>query len=215
MPPRRLLGLIAVAIPAFVAVAILLPHSPSGLRELLLSLGPAAPAIAIAAWIVLTPALFPGTVMAAAGGLAFGALGGAALAFGGAVAGGLAAFALARTGARGPVQRLVGRSPRLASVHALLERRGFAAILAARLMPGVPAVGLHYAAGVSPVRTRAFAAAIAIGALLRTVPYALLGQGLASGSIATLIVAAASIVLGALAAAVLVRQIRRPAVPTA
>ena len=215
MPPRRLIGLIAVAIPAFVAAAILLPHSPSGLRELLLSVGPAAPAIAIAAWIVLTPALFPGTVMAAAGGLAFGTLGGAALAFGGAVAGGLAAFALARTGARGPVQRLVARKPRLARIHALLERRGFAAILAARLMPGVPATGLHYAAGVSPVRARAFAAAIAIGALLRTVPYALLGQGLASGSIATLLVAAASIAIGALAAAVLVRQVRRPAAATA
>jgi uncharacterized membrane protein YdjX (TVP38/TMEM64 family) len=105
----------------------------------------------------------------------------------------------------------VARKPRLARLHALLERRGFAAILAARLMPGVPAAGLHYAAGVSPVRARAFAAAIAIGALLRTVPYAVLGQGLGSGSIATVLVAAGSIVLGALAAAVLVRQIRRPA----
>jgi uncharacterized membrane protein YdjX (TVP38/TMEM64 family) len=215
LPPRRLIGLVVIAILAFVAAAILLPHSPSGLRELLLSVGPAAPAIALAAWIVLTPALFPGTVMAAAGGLAFGALGGAALAFAGAVAGGLAAFGLARTGARGPVQRLAARKPRLARIHALLERRGFAAILAARLTPGVPAVGLHYAAGASPVRARAFAAAIAIGALLRTVPYAVLGQGLASGSVPTLLVAAASIVLGALAAAVLVRHIRRQPVATA
>jgi uncharacterized membrane protein YdjX (TVP38/TMEM64 family) len=215
MPSRRLVGLIAVAIPAFVAAVVLLPHSPSGLRELLLSVGPAAPAIAIAAWIVLTPALFPGTVMAAAGGLAFGMLGGAALAFGGAVAGGLAAFALARTAARGPVQRLVVRKPRLARIHALIERRGFAAILAARLTPGVPATALHYAAGASPVRARAFAGAIAIGALLRTVPYALLGQGLGSGSLAALLVAAASIALSAVVAAVLVRQIRRPAAPAA
>ena len=211
VPPRRLVGLIAVAISAFVAAIVLLPHSPSGLRELMLSAGPAAPAIAIAAWIVLTPALFPGTVMAAAGGLAFGMLGGAALAFGGAIAGGLTAFALARAGARGPVRQLASRMPRLARVHALLERRGFAAILAARLTPGVPATALHYAAGASPVRARAFAAAIAVGALLRTVPYALLGQGLGSGSITTLLVAAASIALGTLAAAMLVRQIRRTA----
>jgi uncharacterized membrane protein YdjX (TVP38/TMEM64 family) len=215
MPPPRLIGFIVFAILAFVAAVIVLPHSPSGLRELLLSVGPAAPAIAIAAWIVLTPALFPGTVLAAACGLAFGMLGGAALAFGGAVAGGLAAFALARAGARGPVQRLVTRMPRLARVHALLERRGFTAILAARLMPGIPAAGLHYAAGVSPVRAWAFAAAIAIGAILRTVPYAVLGQGLGSGSIATVLVAATSIALGGLAAAVLVRQIRRPAVTAA
>lgn len=215
MPPRRLISLIALAASAFVAALILLPHSPSGLRELITSVGPAAPVIALAAWIVLTPALFPGTVLAAASGLAFGMVGGAALAFGGAVAGGLAAFALARTGAGGLVRRMVAGKPRLARVHALLERRGFAATLAARLMPGVPATGLYYVAGASPVRPRAFVGAIAIGALLRTVPYALLGQGLGSGSIAMLAIAAASIVLGALASAVLVRQIRRSTVATA
>lgn len=212
---RRLIGLVAIAILGFGAAAVVLPHSPSGLRELLLSAGPAAPAIALAAWLVLTPAMFPGTVLAAAGGLAFGALGGAALAFGGAVAGGVAAFVLARTGARGPVEGFVQRKPRLARVHTLLERRGFAAILAARLMPGVPAAGLHYAAGVSPVDVRAFAGAIAIGALVRTVPYALLGEGLGSGSILTVLVAAGSIALGGLTATVLVRQIRRSAVAAA
>jgi uncharacterized membrane protein YdjX (TVP38/TMEM64 family) len=207
----RVGGLAAAVIPAFVAAAVLLPHSPEGLRELVLSLGPAAPLIALAAWIVLTPALFPGTVLAAAGGLAFGALGGSALALGGAVAGGLTAFALARTAASGPVKRFVRGKPRLAGAYELLERRGFAAVLAARLMPGVPATGLHYAAGVSPVRARGFVAAMAVGALLRTVPYALLGQGLGSGSITTMLVAAGSIATGALAASVLVRQLRQPA----
>jgi uncharacterized membrane protein YdjX (TVP38/TMEM64 family) len=209
--PRRLIGLGAVAVSGLLAAAVLLPHSPTGMRDLLLSIGPAAPAIILAGWIVLTPALFPGTVLATAGGLAFGGLAGASLAFAGAVAGGVMAFILARTAARAPVVRLVAVRPRLARVHALLERRGFAAILAARLMPGVPAGGLHYAAGVSPVRLRTFAAAIAIGALLRTVPYALLGEGLGSGSIVTLLVAAGSIALGGVAATVLVWQIRRPA----
>ena len=76
-------------------------------------------------------------------------------------------------------------------------------------MPGVPATALHYAAGVSPVRTRAFAGAIAIGALLRTVPYAILGQGLSSGSIMTLLIAAGSVTLGGVSAGMLMRQIRR------
>ena len=211
MPSRRLLGLIAVAIPALAVAAIVLPHTPSGVRELLLSIGPAAPAVAFAAWILLTPTLFPGTVLAAAGGLAFGILGGAALAFAGAICGGLAAFALARTSARAPVERLVARNVKLARVHALIERRGFTAVLAARLMPGIPAAGLHYAAGVAPVRTGAFAAAIAVGAVLRTVPYALLGQGLASGSLAAMLVAAVSIAVGAVTAGALVRSIRRSA----
>jgi uncharacterized membrane protein YdjX (TVP38/TMEM64 family) len=178
------------------------------LRELVVALGPAAPAVALGAWIVLTPALFPGSVLAAAGGLAFGVLGGSALAFAGALAGGLAAFALARTAARGPAERLIARNGKLASIDSLLARRGFAAILASRLMPGVPATALHYAAGVSQVRPRAFAAAIAVGALLRTVPYALLGTGLGSGSSLTLLVAGGTIALGAVAAVGLARHVR-------
>jgi len=209
MPWRRAAGLVVVAVAASAIAAFLLPHSPSGLRGLLLEAGPFAPRIALAAWIVLTPAMFPGNVLAAACGLAFGAFTGSLLATGGAVAGGLIAFFLARTAARRPVKRFVQRKPRLARSHALLERRGFAAILAARLMPGVPATGLHYAAGVSPVRTRAFAAAMAIGALLRTVPYAILGQGLSSASIATILIAVGSVALGAVSAGILVRLIRR------
>ena len=210
MRSRAPIQFAALVIPTFVAAALFLPHSPDALRELVLSVGPAAPLIAVAAWIVLTPVLFPGTVLAAACGLAFGAAGGAALAWVGALGGGMAAFALSRTVARSSLEPLLRRTERLAKVRALLARRGFAAVLAARLMPGVPAGGLHYVAGVSPVSARAFAAAMAIGALLRTVPYAVLGQGLGSGSLATILLATGSIVLGGLAAAVLVRHLRQP-----
>jgi uncharacterized membrane protein YdjX (TVP38/TMEM64 family) len=206
MPIGRLAALVPVLL-AVIAAAVLLPHSPSELRDLVLAAGVVAPAIVRAVWVVLTPALFPGTLLAAAGGLAFGAVGGTALACGGAVLGGLAAFALARTVGRGPALRLTERSPRLARLESLLERRGFAAILAARLMPGVPASGLHYAAGLSPVRYRAFTAAIAIGALLRTTPYALLGHGLASGSPATIALAAASVAIGAAGALLIVHRL--------
>jgi uncharacterized membrane protein YdjX (TVP38/TMEM64 family) len=211
MPLRRLAALAVLALAAAVTAAVLLPHSPAGLRELVVSVGPAAPVAALAAWILLTPALFPGTVLAAAGGLAFGAVGGAALAFGGALAGGLAAFALARTASSGAADRLVARSTRLARIDALLERRGFAAILAARLTPGVPATALHYVAGASRVRTGAFIAAMAVAAPLRTVPYAVLGTGLAAGSILTLVIAAGSIALGAVASGLLVRHVLRAA----
>ena len=181
--PFRLLGALGLVLLAVVTATVLLPHSPAELRDLVVGAGVVAPVAALVAWVLLTPALFPGTVLAAAGGLAFGALGGAALALGGAVLGGLAAFTLARTAAGGVAQRLVRRSPKLERVNEHLERRGFTAILAARLMPGVPATALHYAAGASPVRYGAFTAAIAIGALdSRTAPYAVLGQGLASGS---------------------------------
>jgi uncharacterized membrane protein YdjX (TVP38/TMEM64 family) len=206
MPLRRLAALVPLLL-AVIAAGLLLPHSPSELRGLVLGAGVAAPAIVLAAWVVLTPALFPGTLLAAAGGLAFGAVGGTALACGGAVLGGLAAFTLARTVGRVHAVHLAQRSPRLTRLQSLLERRGFAAILAARLMPGVPACGLYYAAGLSPVRYGAFTAAIAIGALVRTTPYALLGDGLASGAPASLGLAAASIVVGAAGALFAARRL--------
>jgi uncharacterized membrane protein YdjX (TVP38/TMEM64 family) len=209
MPWRRLAALGPVLLAA-IAAGFLLPHSPSQLRDLVLAAGVAAPAIVLAGWLVLTPALFPGTLLAAAGGMAFGAVGGTALALGGAVLGGLAAFTLARTVGRGPATRLAQRSPRLARLQALLERSGFAAILAARLMPGVPASGLYYAAGVSPVRYRAFTGAITIGALLRTTPYALLGDGLGSGSVSGIAVAAASAAIGGGAALFILRRLGTP-----
>jgi uncharacterized membrane protein YdjX (TVP38/TMEM64 family) len=212
--PLRRLAAVAPVLLAIIAAAVSLPHSPSGLRDLVLAAGVAAPLAALAAWVVLTPALFPGPVLAAAGGLAFGAVGGTALAWGGAVLGGLAAFVLARTAARGPTRRLVERSATLARVHALLERREFVAILAARLMPGLPASGLYYAAGASPVRLRAFTAAIAIGALLRTTPYALLGRGLASGSTVMIIFAATSVAIGSAGALLLFRQLLSSAPPS-
>ena len=207
MPKRHLAALAPIVVVA-IGAAVVLPHSPAQLRNVVLAAGVAAPLVLLAAWVVLTPVLFPGPVLAAAGGLAFGAAGGTALAWGGAVLGGLAAFSVARTVARGAVEPRVRRSPRLQRVNALLERRGLAAVLAARLMPGVPASGLHYAAGVSSVRRSAFTAAIAIGALLRTTPYALLGDGLATGSAVPLIAAAASVVIGAGGATLLLRQAR-------
>jgi uncharacterized membrane protein YdjX (TVP38/TMEM64 family) len=210
MRSPRLLFLIGMVVLAFLVAVLLLPHSPAELRTLLAGAGLAAPAIALGAWTLLTPAMVSGTLLAAAGGLAFGAPGGALIALAGAVLGGLAAFSLARWVGRGPVEEHLLRSQKLARLHALFEQRGFVALLAARMMPGVPATGLHYVAGVSPVRMSSFAAAMAIGAALKTTPYALLGQGLGAGSEATILIAVGSIALGALAAALLVRRLRTP-----
>ncbi|MFL5849432.1 MAG: VTT domain-containing protein [Solirubrobacteraceae bacterium] len=115
----------------------------------------AAPAIALRAWILLTPAMFSGTV--------------------------LAAYALAPTAGRTRLEATVIRRTKLRKVHALLERRGFLAMLAARLMPGVPATGLPYVAGVAPVGVPALAA---------------------------ILIAGTSIAVGAVTAAVLVRRLR-------
>jgi uncharacterized membrane protein YdjX (TVP38/TMEM64 family) len=213
MRSRRLPGLIVVIALAFAAGALFLPHSPAELRSVVLGLGLAAPIVALAAWTLLTPAMFSGTLLAAASGLAFGAAGGVAIAVGGAVLGGLAAFTLARSVGRAPLEARMLRSGRLAKLHSVVEQKGFIALLAARLMPGMPVTGLHYVAGVSPVSARSFAAAIAVGALLKTAPYALLGQGLVSGSSLAVFAAVGSVVLGGLTAGLLARSLRIPGTP--
>jgi hypothetical protein len=56
---------------------------------------------------------------------------------------------------------------------------------------------------------------MALGALVRTAPYAVLGQGIDRlGSLATILIAGASIALGAVTAAVLVRRLRTPVAAT-
>ncbi|MFL5886876.1 MAG: TVP38/TMEM64 family protein [Thermoleophilaceae bacterium] len=214
MPPlRRLLALALLVAGAFAAAVLLLPHDANGLRALAATAGAAAPLIALGAWLVLTPALFPGTVLAAAGGLAFGSGAGVAVGWAGALIGALAAFGIARGVGRRPAEQLL--AGRLERIRGLLERRGFTAVLLARLTPGVPATALNYAAGVSRVRVRHFAGAMAIGAAIRTAPYALLGAGMGAGSVAGVGIAVASIAVGGVAAALLALGLRRRPRPAA
>jgi hypothetical protein len=105
----------------------------------------------------------------------------------------------------------VATANKLARVWRGLQRED---IFPVSLLPGVPATGLHYVAGVSPVGLGAFVAAMALGAILRTAPYAVLGQGIGSGSLATILIAGASIAVGGLTAAVLVRRLRTPLATT-
>ena len=88
-----------------------------------------------------------------------------------------------------------------------LERRGFLAMLAARLRLGSPATGLHYVAGVAPVGVPAFAAA------WRSAPWCGRPHMPCSardrlGSLATILIAGSSIAVGAVTAAVRVRRLR-------
>ncbi len=173
---RRLILFGCVVAAGALAVALGAPHSPAALSAAASHAGPLAPAAYVLAWTVLTVALFPGTVLAGAGGLLFGAAGGTALSIAGGTLGGLAAFLLARRGARGSVEALGGQ--RVANLSERLERRGLLAVLVARAAPGVPATLLHYAAGVSRVRPWHFAVGIALGSAPRMFAYAALGGSL-------------------------------------
>jgi len=210
MPRRRLLALALVVGALFAAAAVGVPHSPDGLHALIEPLGLAAPLGFALLWALLTPALFPGTVLAAASGLLFGTVEGTAVSMLGGTAGSVLAFALARRFGAGAAEELSG--PRLERLQTRIERRGFLAVLGARLAPGVPVTLLNYAAGLSRVRMRDFAAAIAIGGAPRAFAYTALGGSGGKLDSPLAIVGIALIALPAFAGAVLLLRARlRPA----
>ena len=168
------MALVAAVAAAFGAFALLGPHSPEALRGGVAGAGLLAPLIFVAVWVLLTPAMGPGTLLAAAGGLLFGLGPGSVLSLLGATLGGLASFAIARVTCNDALAGIGGE--RLAKLKARIERRGFVPVLLARLAPGVPSTALNYACGLTRVRARDFVAAIALGGAPRVVSYTALGS---------------------------------------
>lgn len=207
---RRLLALAAAIAALFALAALGVPHSPAGLRALVEPLGAAAPLAFALVWAALTPALFPGTVLAAASGLLFGTALGTAVSIAGATLGSVLSFGLARRFGRRAADDLAG--PRIERLQARIERRGFLAVLYARLAPGVPATLLNYAGGLTRIRLRAFAAAIALGGAPRAFAYAALGGTSGDYGSPQALAAIALIALPALGGAALLLRARLRAV---
>ena len=79
-------------------------------------------------------------------------------------------------------------------------------MLTARLLPGTPASVLNYAAGLTAMPLRAFAAAVALGALPKTVAYVALGGALSAPLSTRGLLAVALYAATALAGALLARH---------
>jgi uncharacterized membrane protein YdjX (TVP38/TMEM64 family) len=174
------LGVAAVVLAALVGVlfATVGVPSPSQLALWARSAGPAAPALFVLVAAASTCVMFPGHVTATAAGVLFGVAGGVALTLAAATLGAALAFLLARGAGAGAIGQLLG--PRAAHWRAWIAERGFSAVLTARLLPGSPAGILNYAAGLTAMPLRAFAAAVALGALPKTLAYVALGGALAA-----------------------------------
>ena len=160
----------------FVFVASSGSLSSDRVRDAVDPLGAAAVPAFIVVSALLTCALFPGPLLAGASGLLFGtALGTPVVDHGGDARRGARVQHRALRRAR---RRRDARGPRLAPLQEWIERRGFWAVLYARIAPGVPYSLVNYAAGLTRVRLPAFAAATAIGAAPRAFAYTALGGSL-------------------------------------
>lgn len=194
MSSRLRLVIFFLAIAAsFALVAVWVPHSPAELRDAVPVSGWGAVALLLLAWIVLTPALVSGTLLAVATGLLLGAGAGVPVSIAGATLGGGMAFLAARRIGHRPLEQLSGA--RLRKVQERLSRRGFLAVFLVRLSPA-PATVLHYAAGLSRIRAHHFVAGIALGGTPRLFAYTALGGS--GGDLGSPLLLIAVGVLGAL-----------------
>ncbi len=187
--------------------------SADRVRDAIDGFGIAGPLVFIAVSAALTPALFPGPLLAGASGLLFGTWLGTPIAIVSATLGAVLAFSIARRLAHDAVEQV--QSPRVGALRAWIGRRGFLSILYARIAPGVPYSLVNYAAGLSPVALRSFAAATAIGCAPRAFAYTALGGSIDDLGSPQAVAAVVVLVVMAVAGLVLGRRdLRRDASPT-
>jgi uncharacterized membrane protein YdjX (TVP38/TMEM64 family) len=205
------LGLaIAAAFVAVTAAGI----GPSDAQRWVAGAGVAGPVLFVVAGGALGLALFPGHVTAAIAGLLFGAVGGTAVALAAALVGAGLSLLVARSLGADAVLSLLG--PRGRRWRAWVAANGFSAVLASRLAPAMPSGVVNYLAGLAGIRAGAFAAAVALGSLPKTVAYVTLGGALSDPLSARGAVAVALYVAAAAGGAVAARRLlrSRPAAPS-
>jgi uncharacterized membrane protein YdjX (TVP38/TMEM64 family) len=191
----RLATLAAVLLAAVVLLAVSGSLSVDRVRGWADGYGAAGPLVFVALSASLTVVFFPGPLLAGASGLLFGTAVGTPVSLVAATLGASLAFCLGRWWAHDAVEEIAG--PRTRALRAWVGRKGFLAVLYARIAPGMPYNVVNYAAGLTPVRLATFAAATAIGAAPRAFAYTALGGQLGSFSSWQTIVAAS--VLAAMA----------------
>jgi uncharacterized membrane protein YdjX (TVP38/TMEM64 family) len=172
----RVGGLAALLASLVAVLALSGSLSAERVRDWVDGFGAAGPVVFICLSALLTVALFPGPLLAGASGLLFGTALGTPISIAAATLGASLAFSLSRWWAHDAVLALAG--PRLLALRDLLARRGFLSVLYARIAPGVPYNLVNYAAGLTAIPLRTFAAATALGASPRAFAYTALGGSL-------------------------------------
>jgi len=213
-PERRAAGLRLGALAAAVACALVVVATASGfssqgVRDWVDGFGVVAPLAFIAVSASLTCALFPGPVLAAASGLLFGTALGFPVSLSAATLGACSAFLISRRIGHAPAELLIG--PRLRRIRDWIGRRDFVAVLLARIAPGMPFTVVNYAAGLTSVPLRVFAAATALGAAPRAFAYTALGGTFGDWNSPEAIVAVTVlVVMGVVGLVLLRREVRLP-----
>lgn len=202
----RLVSLLVV-LAGLAAVAVQAGPDVGAIRRWVDGTGVVAPLVFMLAYVVLTVAVVPGSILTAAAGLLFGAAVGTFLTLVGATVGATAAFLIARTVGRRAVERLA--SGKVARVDRWLGERGFTAVLTLRLVPLVPFSAANYAAGVTAIRLRDYVLGTAIGIVPGTIAFNVLGDRVADPGDPVFLAATAVLALLAVGGTVALRRSSR------
>ena len=135
----------------------------------------------VLAYVAVTVALVPASLLTLAAGAVFGLARGVPLVLVGASLGATAAFLVSRYAARDAVERRLARRPKLGAVMDAVSRDGRRIALLLRLSPLVPFGVLNYALGVTRLRLADFVVAL-VGIVPGTVLYVYYGT--VAGSLA-------------------------------
>jgi uncharacterized membrane protein YdjX (TVP38/TMEM64 family) len=137
--------------------------------------GPWAPAAFILAYAVACVAAIPASVLTLVAGALFGIVRGTLYVLIAATIGAVGAFLIARSAARGAVERRLAGNPRFVAIDYAVGREGFKIATLLRLSPLVPFSLLNYALGLTPIRLRDYALAL-IGIVPGTLLYVYSGR---------------------------------------
>lgn len=184
-PTKRARTLRGIALAALAIAAVALARS-TGLGEGVTSsvqaflrwvptLGPWGPVAFIAGYALAVVAFVPDSLLTLAAGGIFGLAAGTIYVFGAASLGACAAFALARTIARGAIERRLEGNARFAAIDRAVAAEGRKIAFLLRLSPAFPFSLLNYALGLTRLRFRDYALAC-LGMLPGTLLYVYLGS---------------------------------------
>lgn len=151
--------------------------SADEVRDTVDGLGPAAPVAYVVVAAVLAAILVPGPVLAGASGLLFGVVLGTVVTLSSAACTALIAQRLGRAAGLDGARAVLGEQ-RAAATEDLLARRGLLAVVAQRLLPGVPDAPATYAFGALGASGWQVVLGTLIGAAPRAFAYTALGASI-------------------------------------
>jgi len=140
------------------------------------TLGPAAPVILVAVYILACVLLIPGSLITLGAGFLFGLTTGYIVVAIGSVVGATLSFLIGRTFAREWISKRVMENPKFRAVDEAVGQRGFYIVFLTRLSPLFPFTLLNYFYGITAVKLRDYVVASWIGMIPGTLMYVYFGS---------------------------------------